>query len=60
MLAAYVDLHKAFDSMNLDALSKVLVLRGVLPKLINLISELYSGTDVCSGTGTILYTLEVL
>ena len=31
--------------MNWDALWRILVLRGVPPKLINLISELYSGTE---------------
>ena len=45
LLAAYVDLCKAFDSVNQDALWKILGLRGVPPKLINLMSELYSGTD---------------
>ena len=34
-----------FDSVNLDALWKILSLRGVPPTLINLISELYSGTE---------------
>jgi len=34
-----------FDSANWDALWRILGLRGVPPKLINLISELYSGTE---------------
>ena len=45
LLAAYVDLCKVFDSVNQDALWRILGLRGVPPKLINLISELYSGTE---------------
>ena len=36
---------KAFDSVNRDALWRILGLRGVPPKLINLMSELYSGTE---------------
>uniref|UniRef100_A0A8C4N0Q4 Poly [ADP-ribose] polymerase n=1 Tax=Eptatretus burgeri TaxID=7764 RepID=A0A8C4N0Q4_EPTBU len=43
--AACVDLSKAFDSENRDALWKFLGLRGMPPKLINLMSELYSGTE---------------
>ena len=53
LLAAYVDLCKAFDSVNPDALWRVLGLRGVPPKLINLMSELYSDTESavkCSDT----------
>ena len=53
LLAAYVDLCKAFDSVNRDALWRILGLRGVPPKLINLMSELYSGTESavkCGGT----------
>ena len=45
LLAAYVDLCKAFDSVNQDALWRILGLRGVPPKLINLMSDLYSGTE---------------
>ena len=47
LLAAYeyVDLCKAFDSVNRDALWRILCLRGVPPKLINMISELYFGTE---------------
>ena len=45
LLAAYDDLCKAFDSLNRDALWKILGLRGVSPKLINLMSELCSGTE---------------
>ena len=45
LLAAYDELRKAFDSVNWDALWRILGLRGVPPKLIDLISELYSGTE---------------
>ena len=34
-----------FDSVNQDALWRILGLRGVPPKLINLMSELYSDTE---------------
>ena len=40
-----VDLNKVFDSVNRDALWRIFGLRGVPPKLINLMSELYSGTE---------------
>ena len=42
-----------FDSVNQDALWRILSLRGVPPKLINLMSELYSGSESavrCGGT----------
>ena len=45
LLAANVDLWKAFDSVNWDALWRILGLCGVPPKLINLMTELYSGTE---------------
>ena len=45
LLAAYVDLCKSFDSVNRDALERILGLHGVPPKLINLMSELYSCTE---------------
>ena len=45
LLAVYVDLCKAFDSVNRDALWRILGLRGVPQKLINLMSELHSGTE---------------
>ena len=45
LLAAHVDLCKAFDSVNRDAFWRILGLRGVPPKLINLMSELYPGTE---------------
>ena len=53
LLAAYVDLCKVFDPVNQDALWRILGLRGVLPKLIDLMSELYSCTESdlrCSDT----------
>ena len=53
LLAADVDLCKAFDSVNRDALWRILGLRVVLPKLINLMSELFSSTESavrCGGT----------
>ena len=40
VLAAFVDLCKAFDSVNRDALWRILGLRGVPPKLIDLMSTL--------------------
>ena len=40
-----MDLCKAIDSVNQDALWRILGLRGVPPKLINLMSELYSDTE---------------
>ena len=45
LLAAYVDLCEAFDSVNRDVLWRIIGLRGVPPKLINLMSELYSGAE---------------
>ena len=45
LVAAYVDLCKAFKSVHLDALWRTLGLRGVPPKLNNLLSGLYSGTE---------------
>ena len=47
VLTANVDLCKVLDSVNLDSLWRVLCLRGVPPKLINLMSELYSVTECC-------------
>ena len=45
LLAAFVGLRKAFDSVNKDVLSRILALRGLSPKLVNPISGPYSGTD---------------
>ena len=58
LLAVDVDLCKAFDSVNQDALWRILGLRGVPPKLIDLRSELYSGTESavrCGGTISVLF-----
>ena len=49
----YVDLCKAFDSVNRDAVWRILGLRGVPPKLIDLMSEQYSGTESAVRCGTI-------
>ena len=52
-MAAHVDFRKAFDSVNQDALWRILALRGIPPKLVNPISGLYSGTESavrCDGT----------
>jgi hypothetical protein len=43
MWAAFVDFRKAFDSINREALWRVLAARGVCPKLVQLIRDLYSG-----------------
>ena len=53
LLAAYVDLCEAFHSVNWDALWRILGLRGVPPKRINLMSELYCRTEsavICGDT----------
>jgi len=44
-LPMLIDLCKAFDSVKWDALERILGLREVPPKLINLMSEVYSGTE---------------
>ena len=43
--AAFVDFRKAFDSVNREALWTVLAARGVGPKLLALIRDLYSGCE---------------
>ena len=45
LFAAYIDFKKAFDSVDRGALWKILGLRGIPPRLIHLISSLYSGTE---------------
>ena len=58
LLAAYVDLCKMFDTVNRDALLRILGLCGVPPKRIDLMSELYSGTESavrCGGTMSDLF-----
>ena len=57
LLAAYVDLCKAFDSVNRDSFGRIIGLRGVPPKLINLMSELYSGTESAVRCGGIISDL---
>ena len=60
LLTAEIDLRKAFDSLNRDALWRILGLCVVPPKLINLISELYCGTKSavrCGGTISDLFSV---
>ncbi|KAG0728096.1 putative protein in type-1 retrotransposable element R1DM [Chionoecetes opilio] len=45
MLAAYVDLKKAFDSVHRESLWDLLRLRGIPARTIGLITGLYSGTE---------------
>ena len=45
LLRASVDLHKTFISVNQDALWMILGLCGVPPKVLDLISELYSSIE---------------
>ena len=45
LLAVYINLCKAFVSVNQDALWRIIGLCGVPTKLINLMSKLYSGTE---------------
>ena len=44
MLAAYVDLKKAFDSVHRETLWDLLRLRGIPARIIGLLTGLYSGT----------------
>ena len=52
LFAAYVDLKKAFDSVDRRALWQVLLKRGIPCKLVELISALYSNTFSCVRVGT--------
>lgn len=45
--AAFVDFRKAFDSVPREALWRLLLARGVAPKLVELTRELYSGSQAC-------------
>ena len=45
LFAAYVDLKKAFDSLDREALKKVLRLRGIPQKIIDMIDGLYSTSE---------------
>ena len=47
LLVAYVDLRKAFDSVNRNVVWRILALRGVPKKPVNLILGLHSGTECC-------------
>ena len=42
--AAFVDFRKAFDSVNHEVMWRILKARGVHPKLLALIKDLYSGS----------------
>ena len=58
LLTVYIDLGKVFDSVNRVALWRILGLREVPPKLINLLSALYFGTESavrCGGTISALF-----
>ena len=57
LLAAYIDLCKVLDSVNRDGLWRIRGLSGVPPKLIDLMSELYSGTESAVRCG---YTISDL
>ena len=46
--AAFVDFRKAFDSVNRPTLWRLLRARGVSPKLVSLIEDLYSGCEACT------------
>ena len=50
--AAFVDFRKAFDSVNREALWAVLAARGVAPKLVTLIKDLYSGCSASVRTSS--------
>ena len=45
LLAAYVDLKKAFDSVHRETLWDLLRVRGIPARIIDLMTGLYSGTD---------------
>ena len=54
MLASYVDLKKAFDSVHREALWDLLRLRGIPAGIIGLLSGLYTGAESavkCKGGG---------
>jgi len=61
LLAAYVDLCNEFDSVNWDALWRILGLCGVPPKLIDLMSDHCYGTEsAVRSDGAIRLLLEFL
>ena len=45
LLAAYVDLRKAFDSVHRETLWDILRVRGIPARIIDLLTGLYSGTE---------------
>jgi hypothetical protein len=47
LFAAFVDFRKAFDSVNREVLWRVLAARGVSPKLLALMRDLYAGCEAC-------------
>jgi len=53
VIAAYIDFMKAFDSVSREALWKLLELRGIPPRLVSLISALYSGTESAVKCGAV-------
>ena len=57
LLAADVDLCKGYNSVNQDALWRILDLHGVPPKLTDLMSELYSGTESAVRCGDIVRSI---
>ena len=62
LLAAYIELRKAFHSVNRDALWRNLGLHEVPPKLTDLISELYSDTESavrCGGSISDLFPIVI-
>ncbi|XP_069995018.1 uncharacterized protein [Penaeus vannamei] len=45
LLAAYIDLKKAFDTLQGESLWEILRLRGIPTRIIDLITNLYTGTE---------------
>ncbi len=61
MLAAYVDLKKAFDSVHRESLWSFQQLRGISAGILGLLTGLYSGTESavkCVGGGAQLLSRE--
>ena len=61
MLAAYVNLKKAFNSVHREALWDLLRLRGILAGIIGILSGLYSGTETsvkCGGSVSNLFSVH--
>ena len=62
MLAAYVDLKKAFDSVHREALWDLLRLRGIPARIIGLLTGLYSSTESgvkCGGGACLASSLSM-